>query len=359
MASTKAAWRRLWCVAVLLAAVLPSAPVAALSPGDIVVESRPGEPLRATIPLTLDSGESLAQLRVSPASEAVYAERGVERPALLEGMRVALLARGERQARLQLFGATPWQGEEAVVLLQMRWPQGELEQRYRIAPVVQQGQTPLYVEVGENESIAAIAIRLSKHSNRSYRHMMVALYRANPEAFYRDNINNLKGGVTLRVPTEEELFSLSDGEVTRILAEHKARWQAPRRQQAQRQAETERLVQQLEQVNRESEEFEQRNRELQERLARLEQQMSSVSQQVIDYGRLAPEQTEPAPEGDGVASAADEAEREPSEPAAQTEMPAQGDKSGLSGGVLLLLMLLVVAAAAILWRLSPRGKGGE
>ncbi len=46
--------------------------------------------------------------------------------------------------------------------------------------------------------------------------MMYALFLANPDAFYHGNMNNLKGGVRLRVPTEEALFQLTDA---RCLAE--------------------------------------------------------------------------------------------------------------------------------------------
>jgi pilus assembly protein FimV len=36
---------------------------------------------------------------------------------------------------------------------------------------------------------------------------MLAFKRANPDAFYRDNINALKSGEVLRVPTREEIQS--------------------------------------------------------------------------------------------------------------------------------------------------------
>ncbi|MCW8827927.1 MAG: hypothetical protein OQK94_02600 [Gammaproteobacteria bacterium] len=322
-----------------------ASPVEALTLGDLVLRSAPGEPLQANIAVRLEPEESLGVLRVDVASPERYALQQLERPGLLQGLQIALLAKGEGHGQIQLFGEQPWRGEEAIVLLHIRWPQGEMERRFRIASQSsgETDSTPLYVEVAENESLDSIAVRLSKESNRSYMHMMVALYRANPSAFYRDNINNLKSGVRLRVPSEEELYQLSDAEVFSTVREHEARRTATRRAVQREQSEQRVLEQQLRQLAQENSEIEQRNRQLKERLARLEQQMSSMSRKVLDY--QAPDQPKSAPTQ--------------SVPPSIVEGAKARGGEGLSVGWLLLLMAVVVAVVAAIWRFAPRQGAGE
>ncbi len=328
--------------------------VEALTVGDLTLRNSPGEPLRALIPITLEPDESMAALRVTLASDEAYALQQLQKPALLQDLQVALLAKGENRGQIQLFGKQPWQGEEAVLLLQLQWPEGEMSRRFHITPVSDEAteKTPLYVEVGENESLDTIAIRLSKHNNRSYRHMMVALYRANPEAFYRDNLNNLKSGVRLRVPSNKELYQLTDAEVTATLREHKARWQATNDKVIGQQKEKQQLEQRLERVQQESAEMAQRNRELKERLARLEQQMNSVSNQVLEY-QAKTEKAEPtAPK--------QQSPRTESTPAPEelvsspTTKKAKTADEGLPTVWMLLLMVAVAGIVVAIWRFAPR-----
>jgi len=310
---------------------------AALSLGDLVVHSLPGEPLKASVPITLLPDEAIDRIQVGVASAEEYARQKLERAAALEGVRAVLLAKGENGGRIQLYGEQPWQGGEAILLLQLQWPGGEMTQRYRIAPANETAATPLYVEVAQDESLADIAIRLSRHSNRSYLHMMVALYRANPDAFYRENLNRLKAGARLRVPSDEELYQLSDAEVNATLREHEQRFQVERQQRIAAKERGQELAQELERVTQKSAALEQHNRELKERLARLEQQVDSMSQQVLEIV------AQPA----GETAAAKEAE-----PAA-----AEEEQEGLSTLQMLLLLLLALLSVFALRRLAQRRKG--
>lgn len=320
----------------------------AVTLGDLVVQSKPGAPLRALIPVTLQDDESLAQLRVVIAPQEAYAVQKLERPAVLEEMQIALLSTGENRGRLQFFGKQPWQGEQVIMLLQLTWPQGQMTRRVQIAAVTTEesavDRNPLYVEVGPNESLDTIAIRLSKHSNRSYLHMMVALYRANPDAFYRDNLNNLKSGVRLRVPSDEELYRLSDAEVNATLREHKARWQSDIEKARQERDEAQKR-QKLQQVTQDNAAMERQNRELKERLARLEQQINSMSHQVIAYAKEKPEP--PAVREDKATN---------TKAPVRAPEPAQraGEAGGISAGWMIVLILLVGGSVVAIWRFVPR-----
>ncbi len=318
--------------------LLPATQALALSLGDLVVHSIPGEPLKATIPIMLLPDEALARIKVGLASAEEYQRQRVERPASLEGLQASLLAKGENAGRIQLYGEQSWQGEEAILLLQLTWPGGEMIQRYRIVPVDEKAATPLYVEVAQDESLADIAIRLSKHSNRSYFYMMVALYRANPGAFYRDNLNYLKAGARLRVPSDEELYKLSDAEVNATLREHEQRMKGERQQNAETEKRNQELEQELARVTERSADLEQNNKELKQRLARLEEQVNQMSQQVLEYAAQ-PEQKEEAAPADG-----ESAEISPSD-------------EGLSAWQMLLLLLLALAGVVALHHYALRRRG--
>lgn len=324
----------------LLVALFPAMQAMALTLGDLVVHSVPGEPLKAIIPITLLPDEAFARIKVGLAPAEEYQRQKLERPASLEGVRAVLLAKGENAGRIQLYGEQPWQGEEAILLLQLEWPGGELNQRYRIVPVDEKAATPLYVEVAQDESLADIAIRLSKHSNRSYFYMMVALFRANPDAFYRGNLNYLKAGARLRVPSDEELYQLSEAEVTTTLREHEQRMKGERQQSAEVEQHNRELKEELARVKERSAGLEQNNKALKKRLARLEEQVNQMSQQVLEYAAQPGNKEVVAP------VEVESAEKSPTD-------------EGLSAWQMLLLLLLALVSVVVLRHFAPRRNGGD
>ena len=62
-----------------------------------------------------------------------------------------------------------------------------------------------YGPVRRNETLWPLASRLRPDDSVSVHRMMLALLEANPEAFYIRNINALSAGVTLRIPTRDEI----------------------------------------------------------------------------------------------------------------------------------------------------------
>ena len=84
-----------------------------------------------------------------------------------------------------------------------------------------------YGPVKRNETLWAIASRLKPEDAITINQMMIALFRANPEAF-RSNINHLKRGAILRVPNLDELRALSVSEANAEAVRHNDEWQATR-----------------------------------------------------------------------------------------------------------------------------------
>jgi pilus assembly protein FimV len=231
-----------------------------------------------------------------------------------------------------------------------------MERRYTLAAVTPSGETtPLYVEVAQDETLDEIAIRLSKGSNRSYLHMMYALFLANPDAFYRGNMNNLKTGRTLRVPSNEELYALSDREVFAGIRSQYEQWQQLRESGEQRgtragealagmsdeqaaaldlSANPAEIERQLGQVHSESEVLRRENEELRRRLQALEQRLQSVAGQVLEYADADGTETlTPAPQAQD--------EKQSEKPVDKGE-DADEQAEGLSGSTLFAAIVMAL-----------------
>lgn len=86
--------------------------------------------------------------------------------------------------------------------------------------------TEIPVESGQTLWVIAKSVR--PDSSVSINQMMVALLRANPDAFSQDNINWLKSGSVLRIPSQEETRALSIDEATALAREQNQAWRQSR-----------------------------------------------------------------------------------------------------------------------------------
>lgn len=83
--------------------------------------------------------------------------------------------------------------------------------------------------VRRGQTLSGIARSLAAQTGRSLDQAMIALLRANPEAFIRGNINLLREGAVLRVPGEAEWNAVDAREATALVREHIAQWREMRR----------------------------------------------------------------------------------------------------------------------------------
>lgn len=100
------------------------------------------------------------------------------------------------------------------------------------APAVTQGPVR-YGPVKQGETLSKIAGALDLTSGYSLDQAMLALLRANPDAFLGDDINRLKRGAVLRVPERGELGSVSADEAALVVREQMQQWRQARRPVAQ------------------------------------------------------------------------------------------------------------------------------
>jgi pilus assembly protein FimV len=82
--------------------------------------------------------------------------------------------------------------------------------------------------VAPGETLFGIANTLRPDPAVTVNQMMLALLRANPEAFEGENINQLKQGSVLRVPRQDEVTSISEAEAAALVNQQTQAWRAPR-----------------------------------------------------------------------------------------------------------------------------------
>ena len=86
-----------------------------------------------------------------------------------------------------------------------------------------------YGPVQAGQTLGTIAAELSAGNGQNLNQMMLALLRANPEAFIGGNLNLIRQGAVLRVPPSEEWSAASVAEANAVVREHVARWREMRR----------------------------------------------------------------------------------------------------------------------------------
>ena len=89
-----------------------------------------------------------------------------------------------------------------------------------------------YGPVKAGDSLSRIAEQVGEGSGQSLDQTMIALLRANPEAFISDNINRLKQGAVLRVPTGD-VAAVDAAEATALVQAQTQTWRAETRRAVQ------------------------------------------------------------------------------------------------------------------------------
>jgi pilus assembly protein FimV len=272
--------------AVASALVLSSAAHAA-GLGKLTVLSALGQPLRAEIELTAVSSDEASGLAAKLASPEAFRTANIEfNPALLS-LRFAVEQRNGRQF-IRVSSTQPLNEPFVDMLLELTWNNGRLVREYTFlldpaelratqsaqvaaseappaarpraeapaaaataapvaerprrsraraaeddnaAPAGRQAGAPASgaakYRVKPGDSLGRIAAQL-KPVDVSLDMMLVALYRANPDAFIGNNMNRLKSGRILSVPDSGSVQGLNDNEAHGVVVAHAADFNAYR-----------------------------------------------------------------------------------------------------------------------------------
>jgi pilus assembly protein FimV len=248
----------------------------ALGLGEIDMQSALNQPMRAVIDLTSASGTDLSQVKVSIASAEAHRRAGLTRSRLLGDFRFKVEQDNRGQAVIRISSTDTIHEPFLEFMLELTWPKGRLMRQYtvlvdppltmpaapaipaspvsgapRATPVAAEparrfaaprpgtrtARTPAssspgsysassYGPVKRSETLWTIARRVRPDSDVSMEQMMLALQRANPGAFQNNNINNLKAGSTLTIPSRADILSISAQEARNEANRQYQAWKA-------------------------------------------------------------------------------------------------------------------------------------
>lgn len=221
-------------LAMAVAATLNSMAAQAVVVGDIQLHSALNEALNAEISLhRIEDNLELEGLRATLASPEAFARVGIERPYFLTGLKFTPMRNGAGEPVIQITSTAAMHDPFLNFLVEVNWSKGRVLREftllldpptsYRGAPAqIAAPQTDysasiqrpasdegaIQYKVPVNDTLWAIAKR-HKHAHVSAKQMLDAIYRNNPGAFINNDINRLKAGKVLRIPSAQAMGGAS------------------------------------------------------------------------------------------------------------------------------------------------------
>ena len=247
--------KRISARALLAVASLTASPAAwSLGLGDATVESYLNQPLRARIDLITQESDDLASVTAKLASAADYELIGASLEAISAPIRFTV-EDIDGDAYLQASSELPMNNPVIRLIVEVNWSSGRMLREYTLfldPPMVADQTAPLprvdtretaavttpppavakpetapaqpaarptpadtaavgseYGPVASGETLWSIAQGWSAGTGMNINQVMIAIQRENPDAFLNNNINLLKRGAILRMPSVNEVENIS------------------------------------------------------------------------------------------------------------------------------------------------------
>ena len=218
----------------------------AIGVGDIVVNSYVNEPLSADIAILEPKDLSDSEVIASLASLADFERLGIERHYSLGALVFETDMQGAGSSAIRVTTANPIREPYLNFLVELKWPEGRVLREYTVfldlRPSLRGQSTksgasrgssresenrlrPGEYRVAPNDTLGAIAARF-KGEGVSIDQMMLAIKDANPGKFLRDNINGIRAGVLLEIPSTVD-ESLSAREAAQRVVDQWDEWKRP------------------------------------------------------------------------------------------------------------------------------------
>ncbi|TAG02951.1 MAG: LysM peptidoglycan-binding domain-containing protein [Betaproteobacteria bacterium] len=263
-------------ISLLLAGLIASHDAYSLGLGRLNVTTALGQPLVAEVDLTATTGDDLDSIRANIASPAAYKAANVEYQGILQTIRVQVLRRGNGQPFLRLTSTQAINEPYLDVLVEVNSNTGRLVREFVFlldppgsaspqsiepsrpavgaqtaaapavssptpsavapsrtpaAPRASAAATPAAAvsgnassyQVKAGDTMYSIASRNSQ-SGVSVEQLMIAIQRANPAAFIGGNINRLKSGVDLNIPSAADASAITTGAAASEVRAQAASW---------------------------------------------------------------------------------------------------------------------------------------
>jgi len=244
--------------------LLVSSQLYALGLGTLQVNSALDEALDGKISLVLDGGEDVENMTVSLASHADYERVGLDKSYVPSNILVDLVEENGRKY-VKISSKGPISEPIVSLLLIVDWANGHLLREYTLLldpPLfnntqLQQNysepvQTQTYEAPKQIENTKQITPQTTTIANSSFaalnqvvveagdtlweiagrynngfgssQQMMVAIFNNNPPAFYKDDMNLLKKGAILDMPSADQVAMISNGQAISEVKLHIQNW---------------------------------------------------------------------------------------------------------------------------------------
>lgn len=195
-----------------------------------LVQSKQGQALKAEIDILDISAQEQVDFQASLATPEVYKATKLEAPALngtALDIQVKLLKRSNGTPYLAISSQQAITGNFLDLLLDLRWSTGRLlravsvslddaRQAAPVNPAPALGAGPQTLTVQRGDTASALAMD-HKSTTVSLDQMLLAMLRSNPDAFVDANVNRMKAGALLTLPTEQEAQAVSREEARQAI----------------------------------------------------------------------------------------------------------------------------------------------
>ena len=235
---------------------------AALGLGKLTVNSALGQPLSAQIELTSAAKEELDSLAARVAAPSLYSQNNLNYPGALSRARVSVERGANGEPYLKITTQQPVSEPYLDLLIEINWASGRVVRDYTFlldppgstmiaAPV--EPVAPLRTGVAPPQRTAPSAAApasapratgegytvkrgdtLSKIANENLPstatldQMLVALFKNNADAFDGKNMNRLRAGAIITIPSADDVGTTAAPEATKVVRVQSADWRAYR-----------------------------------------------------------------------------------------------------------------------------------
>lgn len=261
------------------AAALNSATVAALGLGEMTMRSALHEPLDAEIKVTNVESLDPEQIKVRLADQKTFDMAGVDRTYFLTNLRFNVTLDGNGNATINVFTQKSVKEPFLDFLIEVRWPTGKVVRSYTALvdlPVYNQSAAPVIsssvrtspsqavspassssdntyqstqtvqtfsynqespksaqnpnvapdgsYRIQNNDTLFEIAKKIRPDNSYSINKTMLALQKINPDAFPDGNINRIRAGSILRIPTAQEINAYAADQAAQIVSNQNKVW---------------------------------------------------------------------------------------------------------------------------------------
>ncbi len=237
----------------------------ALGLGKLTVDSNLGQPLSAHVELTAAQKDELDSLSAKVADPSVYRDNNVQYPGALSRARVVIEQSANGPPQLKVTTAQAVNDPYLNLIVEVNWATGRVVRNYtflldppgmgetqavapstpvradaapraarpesapRSAPaaaVPKEGAGETYT-VRRGDTLSKIA-KVYKPENVNLEQMLVALFRSNESVFDGKNMNRLRSGQILTIPSSDQAASVTPSEAQQVVRVQAADWRAYR-----------------------------------------------------------------------------------------------------------------------------------